>query len=853
MQDFRIRKTPLVACLLAALSAASVQASAPHERRAGSNAVRNALDAGQLGHRPGKRNAEHVSAISPPFVVTNCDDGGAGSLRDAVASDASLIDLRGLSCSTITLTSGAIHVDHSVEIIGPGRAFAIDGGAADRVIEADAYLTLAYLTLRNGHSDGDGGCLHSSDSVRAYGVEVSNCTAYANGEVAGGAIAVADHLKMVQSVVRESSAYSAGGYSKGGGIRTHSLYLFESTIADNTATSADGQGVGGGIFLDADLEISYSTLSGNEADASGALAMFSDHNRNARVAESTISGNRAKKHVGGLFFDSKVTIDDSTIAFNCAAETSSGYTTGIGLHTRFHAPTLRNTIVANSHFCTTNTTDQPYDFSVHQPDTGVDGDHDLIMLSAVPVPSDTLRADPSLGPLADHGGPTATHAPSADSAVIDVGTAIGWSDQRGLGSARVIGVAADIGAYELRHGITRTVANCEDSGAGSLRDVIAGSRSGDTIDLGTLSCGTITLTTGEIDVLQDSLSLIGPGASALTIDGGQQSRVFYHYGSGTFDLENVTIAHGFLQPILNTANGGCIASKSNVTMKGVTLDSCVAAPPGRSDASGGALFANAATLDSSIVRNSLCGSPDASGGQGGGVDTNGPLTLIRAQIVNNQSIGDYGGFYAGGVTSITDSTITSNSASGTFGAGLARSLFTLTNSTVTHNQSTEYAVGGILVDVFNSTINGNTTSDTRPGYGAGLFAESVIVLQSTLLFGNTSNGIPDDVGGESVTLAGSHNLIGASAWTMPTDTIRTDPMLGPLQDNGGGIMTEALIDGSPAIDHGNNVTGLAFDERGSGFDRDVGPAPDIGAFEVQRGDHDVIFVSNFDERTAKHR
>src|SRR5262249_52510918 len=61
----------------------------------------------------------------------------------------------------------------------------------------------------------------------------------------------------------------------------------------------------------------------------------------------------------------------------------------------------------------------------------------------------------------------------------------------------------------------------------------------------------------------------------------------------------------------------------------------------------------------------------------------------------------------------------------------------------------------------------------------------------------------------------------------------SDFKLGPLSDNGGPTWTHALLTGSPAINAGSNPAGLTTDERGPGFARQSGAAPDIGAFEVQ--------------------
>jgi hypothetical protein len=82
---------------------------------------------------------------------------------------------------------------------------------------------------------------------------------------------------------------------------------------------------------------------------------------------------------------------------------------------------------------------------------GVSGANNLIGESGtVGLPPDTIQADPQLLPLGDHGGPTRTHALEPTSQAIDAGNnAVGGSfDQRGTGFPRVVGFAADIGAFE---------------------------------------------------------------------------------------------------------------------------------------------------------------------------------------------------------------------------------------------------------------------------------------------------------------------------------------------------------------------------------------------------------------------
>jgi hypothetical protein len=109
-----------------------------------------------------------------------------------------------------------------------------------------------------------------------------------------------------------------------------------------------------------------------------------------------------------------------------------------------------------------------------------------------------------------------------------------------------------------------------------------------------------------------------------------------------------------------------------------------------------------------------------------------------------------------------------------------------------------------------------------------------------------SDGPVIDLAGHNVTVSGSKNLVRGSALPMPADTATACPLLKKLRDNGGPTPTMGLYSKSPAIDHGNNVysTPLLHDQRGSPHDRQSGSAPDMGAFEVDRGD--IVFDSSFE-------
>src|SRR5262245_59515162 len=84
-----------------------------------------------------QRNATSHGLPATIIVVTNTDDSGPGSLRDALANanDGDTIDATGVS-GTILLTSGELQIIHGVTINGPGAGtLAVNGNGSSRVFE----------------------------------------------------------------------------------------------------------------------------------------------------------------------------------------------------------------------------------------------------------------------------------------------------------------------------------------------------------------------------------------------------------------------------------------------------------------------------------------------------------------------------------------------------------------------------------------------------------------------------------------------------------------------------------------------------------------------------------------------
>jgi len=394
---------------------------------------------------------------------------------------------------------------------------------------------------------------------------------------------------------------------------------------------------------------------------------------------------------------------------------------------------------------------------------------------------------------------------------------------------------------------TLVVSSCADDGApGTLRSVVAASGEDDTVDLAALQCGTITLSQGAIPVLLNSLAIAGPGAAALSIDGAGADRVFIHPGGGTLALGGVTVRNGAARVAgSNITGGGCIASAGYVLLDHSVVSDCYSSGEG---VYGGAVFAYGLTMVSStLTRNvGFAALPDTGTATFGGGAYVGTVNLVDSTVSANRAAHDLaqGGYVTGGGLftntggTITASTIEGNDSDG-IGGGVSvfGGSLSVVNSTISGNVAQTRGGGGIdaratyAVSIANSTI-----ADNRATAGGGVYlraAAPTLDVRSSLLAGNTAATGADIGSINPVTVGGANDLIVSAGpgVTLPPGTLHADPRLQALADNGGPTRTRALSSGSPALDAGNNLSALATDQRGPGFPRVIGAAPDIGAFE----------------------
>ncbi|MCA9234116.1 MAG: hypothetical protein KDA44_01500, partial [Planctomycetales bacterium] len=405
---------------------------------------------------------------------------------------------------------------------------------------------------------------------------------------------------------------------------------------------------------------------------------------------------------------------------------------------------------------------------------------------------------------------------------------------------------------------------------------------------------------GSVNVMLQNLTITGGTAGATGGDDGRGGGV-RHDGAGMLTILSSSVTGNSA-----TGAGGGVARNGAGTGAVQIFGSTIVNNTSQASG-GGASFEGSQTQGLFVISSTFSGNKaTGSGGgiwifddQGAGAD------VFVSQFVGNTAGGNGGGIFngtgAGGADSgpltIKASTIADNSSGG-FGGGLLhlsdQSPLTLRDSTVAHNMAVKGGGGvsnatqlGVSSQIINSTVSDNSTA--AAGGGVSNSYGSLEILHSTITDNAAADGSGSGVAsfggaaGASTVVSDSivahnkfddvavlmavvettsntftslgFNLVGSGsavpeiaanaieAFNQTGDQTAVDPLLGPLQDNGGSTKTHALLAGSPAIDAGdpnfsaaNFVPELTTDQRGA--PRERGAAIDVGAFESD------LFVNN---------
>jgi len=439
------------------------------------------------------------------------------------------------------------------------------------------------------------------------------------------------------------------------------------------------------------------------------------------------------------------------------------------------------------------------------------------------------------------------------------------------------------------HGATITVTNTNDSGPGSLRQALANANNGDTINFAVT--GDIALTGDALQVAKN-ITIAGPGAEQLSISSQPFGQAAFHIVSGnTVTISGLTISVGGIlndEAILTVSNCvlsfntiglynnaafnfGAIASVTIINSQfidnteGIYNESGPSLGSTRKLARGSALIRKPAdggsgtgnctacvTIANSVVTRNSFGYRNATNLAATVTILNSTFTghaleailsygnaeiTVKNSTISGNLVGIESNFAN---VSIANSTISDNSGwrGGVFAASGDLSIV---NSTISGNSANTGTGGGIYnynspLRITNSTITGNSAGSGGGIYNDGSGGASVVEISNTILNAGASGENIFNNGG-TVTSHG-YNLSsddGGGYLTGPGDQINTDPLLGPLQNNGGPTFTHALLPGSPAIDAGDPIfiPPPSTDQRGCPFDRVFNGRIDIGSFETQ--------------------
>jgi hypothetical protein len=375
------------------------------------------------------------------------------------------------------------------------------------------------------------------------------------------------------------------------------------------------------------------------------------------------------------------------------------------------------------------------------------------------------------------------------------------------------------------------ITSMADGGPGTLRQALLNALPGATLHFQSGLSGVITLTTGALTINQD-VTIDGPGAGVITISGNSMFQALQIASGVSVTISGLTVANG-----TSAGDGGGISNQGTLTLLQSTLSGNYAG-----DRGGGIYNGPAGTM---MLSNSIVSGNSATDA-GGAIYNAGTLTISYTSLWGNGGNGaDGGAIFNEGALVVIDSTLSRNGDPAAYGGAIRNDgALRVLNSTFSGNSAN---LGGAIFNNGGLTVTSTTISGNEAALGGGGINvnNGVLTTLDTIFAGNTlAAGFGPDVNGMLASLG--HNLIGntdGASGFVASDLLNVNPLLGPLQDNGGPTQTMALLPGSPAVDAGDNTGAPDYDQRGPGFPRVVGGTIDIGALEVQPGPASYLLIS----------
>ncbi|MBX3012695.1 MAG: CSLREA domain-containing protein [Caldilineaceae bacterium] len=800
--------------------------------------VANAEGGGLWNSAIGTMVIEAATIVSNTASGAAADQGGGGLFSDG----------------------GALTVLSSTIISNTANGAAGSGGGILATVGSVLHVTGGMISHNHANRAGGGIELNASAEKPAYAtltsIELSgNSTGAAPGN--GGALHITGpgHVKVTAALVTNNSAAAEGG-----GLwnsATGTLLVVESTLRNNLATGNDPDQGGGALFTDGgDLTVIQTTLSGNRATgtAGSGGGILANVGSTLYVANSTLTENHANRAGGGI----EITAT--------AANTSTAQLEQVDF--------------------TDNTTGSA---------PGNGGALHITGPATVMVLGGTATGNQA---AAEGGGfwNSATGTLTVQNVTLENNQASGAALDQGGGA-----LFTDGGLLRVMH--STLTGNVADGAAGSGGGILAVPGSTLEITGGSIISNTARRAGGGIEVNGNMTATVTAMINGVQMRGNETGPVPGNGGAlHITGLATVTINGGIVTGNLATAEGGGLWNSATGTLIviGTKIQGNIASG-NDADQGGGGLFNDGGTLrvhDALIHGNSATGTAGSGGGvlnnrgtviiatstisansakrAGGGVEDNVGILLRLQQVRLLQNLtgaapGNGGGLHLTGAgrAEVLNSIVAANHAAAE-GGGLwnsAAGTLLVSGSTVHSNSTTNSSAatgvdaqggGGLFNDggaltMSNSTITENQASNHN---GDGLLnVAGTSTLVNVTLYANADNGIVNTTG--TVALANSivaHHDDDDCLGTVTTNgapnldsddscnvTVTADPLVGALAQHGGQTPTLALLEGSPAINGGDNgicaaapVNGL--DQRG--VFRPQGASCDLGAYEAISADPD---------------
>ncbi|MFC2116231.1 T9SS type A sorting domain-containing protein [Bacteroidota bacterium] len=661
---------------------------------------------------------------------------------------------------------GGLYLNHGMATgITATNNTSVDHAGGVYVNSVDASLENSTLTGNTAGDDGGGLYLNHSMATgitstnntsvdHAGGVYVNNESKLYNSTITGnysgddgGGIYQNDSACVVQNcyIANNESFDHAGGIMVRGGAVIN-------CIVDGNTAGDDG----GGINMDSSID----TDTGDTTDITGVIGCVVTNNKCidsgggmsvqlGKVINTTISNNFGKNGGGVRAQQGPWQIVNTIIYGNDASDSRKNI--------RYES----NTYVVGLNYCVVDTN------SYANRDLTPENSTNMIV----------LENSPFIGGM----GGNAYYLPGGSS-LIDAGTHTDVSAmfpaEDAHGNTRVVNSVIDIGAFEAFQGMGLVVTSEANSGANTLRDVIAGASDGDTI------------TFSGVDTIFVDLP-IELGDKTLYIDGsttGENVVLDGRFNDSThLDTNRVITVMG---------ETGRIVSLNNLTIQyGNAKD--VTSELDEAPNQGGGLWADTRALNAGLTVMDSKFYMNGAEGRGGGAYSRGGTNLFEnCTFLENDARDDRGGGAAGYYTVFEGCTFTDNHA-GTRGGGVLVQEGSLVNNSVVEGNVAEDRGGGGYANeggmITNSTF---TNNESKSDDGGGIYLSEAGYADNVTVTGNTAG---DRGGGIAIR---THSWVKNSTITGNY-----------AADDGGGVdlvdtlglIENCVISGNESVDYGGGL------------------------------------------------